>query len=215
MLLNVPCHWGWELGNVVRTAPQIQIHDTWVFLEHNISCSINGPPMGPTAKHLFHVSPTSHAPPGLYKWRFATRWCKGVSRGSSTSIPTVYVLSWWEPFSSKHLWIKIKTDRRATKRETIFDNAHQQINCTRQLLHADQSYYSITLMSIAINSQFGDRRGMLNHFQHALTIAVCCFFLQQEQFCQKNSHARMIYVPATNRCPNNCNRMHDPLSNHL
>jgi hypothetical protein len=46
----------------------------------------------------------------------------------------------------------IKTDRRATKRETIFDNAHQQINCTCRLLHANQSYYLIALMSIAINS---------------------------------------------------------------
>jgi hypothetical protein len=47
------------------------------------------------------------------------------------------------------LRIEIKTD--ATKRETIFDNAHQQIDCTCQLLHANQLYYLITSMSIAIH----------------------------------------------------------------
>ncbi len=74
------------------------------------------------------------------------------SRGSSTRLPAIYFFSWQEPFSSKPLRIEIETDRQATKRETIFDNAHQQINCTCQLSHADQSHYSITSMSIAINS---------------------------------------------------------------
>jgi hypothetical protein len=60
--------------------------------------------------------------------------------------------SWRETFSSKPHRIEIKTDRQATKREMIFDNAHQQINCTCQLLHADQSHYSISSISIAINS---------------------------------------------------------------
>ncbi len=50
---------------------------------------------------------------------------------------------WQEPFSLKPLQIEIKTDRRATKRETIFDNAHQQIDCTCQLSHANQSYYYV------------------------------------------------------------------------
>ena len=62
------------------------------------------------------------------------------------------LFSWWEPFYSKPLQIEIKRDRRATKRETIFDNAHQQIDCTRQLLLADQSYHLIKSMSIAIKS---------------------------------------------------------------
>ncbi len=63
-----------------------------------------------------------------------------------------FVFFWWEPFSLKPFQIKMKTDRRATMRETIFDNSHQQIDCTHQLLHANQSYYSITSMSIANNS---------------------------------------------------------------
>jgi hypothetical protein len=93
--------------------------------------------------------------------------------------------SWQEPFSLKPLQIEIKTDRGATKREMIFDNAHQQINCTCQLLHTNQSYNLITSMSIANNSIFGDRQGMLNHFQHALTIAVCCFFCSRSGFDKK------------------------------
>jgi hypothetical protein len=53
--------------------------------------------------------------------------------------PPFVFFSWWETFSLKPFRIKIKTDRRATNREMIFDNAHQQINCTCQLLHVDQS----------------------------------------------------------------------------
>jgi hypothetical protein len=60
----------------------------------------------------------------------------GSGRGSSTRLPTICFF-----FSRNHflkpLRIEIKTDRRATKRETIFDNAHQQIDGTCQLLHAD------------------------------------------------------------------------------
>jgi hypothetical protein len=76
----------------------------------------------------------------------------GGGRGSSTRVPAINYFSWWEPFSSKPLQIKIKTDRGATKRETIFDNAHQQIDCTHQLSHTNQSYYLIRSMSIAIKS---------------------------------------------------------------
>jgi hypothetical protein len=73
-------------------------------------------------------------------------------RGSSTKLPPICLFFWWEPFSLKPLQIEIKTDRRATKRETIFDNAYQQIDCTCQLLYANQSHNLITSMSIAINS---------------------------------------------------------------
>jgi hypothetical protein len=49
-------------------------------------------------------------------------------RGSSTRVPAIcFFLAGTLLF--KALQIKIKTDRQATKQETIFDNAHQQTNC--------------------------------------------------------------------------------------
>ncbi len=63
------------------------------------------------------------------------------SRGSSTRLPAICFFSWQEPFSSKPLQIKIKTDRQATKRETIYlwqrtstDQSHSPIIACRSII---------------------------------------------------------------------------------
>jgi hypothetical protein len=43
-----------------------------------------------------------------------------------------------------------KTDRQATKEETVFDSPHHHIDHTRSLLPANQSYNAMISMSIAI-----------------------------------------------------------------
>jgi hypothetical protein len=63
-----------------------------------------------------------------------------------------------------------KTDRRGTKRGSFIDNS------IITLLHG--RHFLIDLQPLGmVGSKFGDCHGMLNHFQHAVMIAICCFFV--------------------------------------
>ncbi len=149
--------WIWLLTNTVdnwNRFSSTMYHGTlWAFFGYTLYCTL---PIA-TLYHKCKSEPVASIIANLDgvfpAWcDNSCRACKvAEGRGSSTRLPRIF-FSLQETFSLKPIRIEIQTERWATKRETVFDNAQQQIDCTCQLLHNDQSHYSITSMSITNNS---------------------------------------------------------------
>ncbi len=75
---------------------------------------------------------------------------ESIHRGSSTSLLAQLYFFWQETLIFEPFLKHKKMDRQATKGDTIFDNPRQHIHHTCSLLPANQSYYAMISMLIAI-----------------------------------------------------------------
>ncbi len=118
-----------------------------------------------------------------------------------------------EPFSSKPLQIEIKmTDKQQRERQFLIAHINRSIALANNCMPINHIIW-LHQCQLPLIHNFATVRACWITFNMPWWSRFVAF-LQQEQFCQKNLHARIIYTLATNRRPNNCNRMHTPLSNH-